>query len=131
MRLLLDSQVFVWAKAKRDRLSFVTRAVISNPQNEVFVSVASAWELWVKHAKKPIAPIFDGGASSFLAAAAESDMRVLDIAIEHAEVAANLPPLHRDPFDRMLIAQAILGGLTLVTSDSEIARYQGFDRLSA
>jgi PIN domain nuclease of toxin-antitoxin system len=127
MRLLLDSHVFVWAKAKPEKLSSGTRALISDPRSEVFVSVVSAWELWVKHEKKPISPILEGGALAFSAAIVESDMTLLEIKLEHAAVAAALPLHHRDPFDRMLIAQAKVERLTLVTVDPEFARYGGLN----
>jgi PIN domain nuclease of toxin-antitoxin system len=127
MRLLLDSHVFLWTKAKPERLSSGTRALIGDPRNEVLVSVISAWELWIKHMKKPIAPILDGGPRAFSAAIMESGMALLDINLGHAAVAAALPLHHRDPFDRMLIAQAKVERLTLVTVDPEFARYEGLN----
>ena len=129
MRLLLDSHVFVWAKAKPEKLSVQARTAIADPDNELFVSVVSAWELWVKHAKKPIAPVLDGGPQILMAALAESRMALLAIRLEHAAAAAALPLHHRDPFDRMLIAQAMVERLTLVTSDSEFAPYVGLRTL--
>jgi PIN domain nuclease of toxin-antitoxin system len=130
MRLLLDSHVFVWAKAMPERLSAQARIAIADSGNEVFVSVISAWELWVKHAKKPIAPVLDGGHSAFTAALAESGMVLLDIRLEHAAAAAALPLHHRDPFDRMLIAQSMVERLMFVTSDAEIAPYVGLRTLN-
>lgn len=127
MRILLDSHIFVWAKSAPENLSDKARAAIIDPDNDVFISVASAWELWLKHAKKPIAaiaPILDGGAKSFLDAAGESGIELLEITLEHAAAAAALPPVHRDPFDRMLIAQAIVEGLTAVTDDPAFRRYK-------
>lgn len=124
MRLLLDSHVFLWSKIDPGKLSTPTRAAIMDADNEVFVSVVTAWELWIKNAKKPLAAILDGGPSAFLSSVAESGMQILDIALGHAAMAARLPPLHRDPFDRMLIAQATVERLTLVTADADIARYQ-------
>jgi PIN domain nuclease of toxin-antitoxin system len=129
MRLLLDSHAFVWAKVEPQMLGASARAAIFDPDNDVFVSVATAWELWVKHAKKPIAPILDGGPSAFLSAATESGIAMLNIALGHAAVAADLPLRHRDPFDRMLIAQAIVERLTLVTADPVVTAYVGFDVL--
>ncbi len=125
MQLLLDSHVFVWAKARPEKLNAATRAAIADPENELFVSVVSAWELWVKHAKRPIAPVLDGGPPAFMAALAESGMALLDIRLEHAAAAAALPFHHRDPFDRMLIAQATVDRLALVTHDDTFDRYQG------
>ncbi len=125
MRLLLDSHVFVWAKADSPKLTAAARAAIADPDNEMFVSIASAWELWIKHAKKPIAPIFDGGARAFALAAQQSGIAPLDISLEHAAAAARLAGPHRDPFDRMLAAQAMHEGLILVTHDDIFSRYTG------
>jgi PIN domain nuclease of toxin-antitoxin system len=127
MRLLLDSHVFVWAKSAPENLSEKARAAIIDPRNEVLVSLASAWELWIKHARKPIvalAPVLDSGSVSFLKAAQESGIGLLDITLAHAATAARLPFVHRDPFDRMLIAQAIAERLTVVTADGVFQRYK-------
>jgi len=134
MRILLDSHVFVWAKSAPQNMSDEARAAIIDPDNEAFVSLASAWELWLKHAKKPIAgfaPILDAGAAGFLDAARESGIALLDITLDHAATAAALPFVHRDPFDRMLIAQAIMERLTLVTGDPAFKRYKGLRVLEA
>ena len=128
MRILIDSHVFVWVKSAPENLSDRARAAIIDPDNEVFLSVASAWELWIKHAKKPIvgfARVLDSGATAFLAAAQQSGIALFQITLEHAAKAATLPPIHRDPFDRVLIAQAITERLTLVTADPIFRRYKG------
>src|SRR5438046_9194254 len=104
MRILLDSHVFVWVKSAPENLSDEARAAIIDPANDVYISVASAWELWLKHAKKPIvavAPILNGGAAAFLEACTESGIRVREITLEHAAHAAALHLVHRDPLDRM------------------------------
>ena|SRR5437867_12306304 len=134
MRILLDSHVFVWAKSAPENLSAEERTAIINPGNEVFVSLASAWELWIKHAKKPIvalAPVLDSGAAAFFKAARESGIALLEITLDHAAKAAALPPIHRDPFDRMLIAQAIVERLTLMTGDPAFKRYEGLRVIGA
>jgi PIN domain nuclease of toxin-antitoxin system len=134
MRILLDSHVFIWAKSAPENLSSEVRAAIIDPDNEVFVSIASAWELWIKHAKKPISvlgPVLNAGASGFLNAASESGIAMLEITLQDAVVAARLPLFHRDPFDRMLIAQATRERLTLVTRDPAFRRYKGFRLLEA
>jgi PIN domain nuclease of toxin-antitoxin system len=134
MRLLLDSHAFVWAKSAPEHLTEESRAAIIDQRNEVFVSVASAWELWIKHARKPltgIAPALDAGATGFLKCAQESGIAVLDITLGHAARAAVLPPLHRDPFDRLMIAQALIEHLVVVTRDPVFRRYKGLRVLDA
>ena len=134
MRLLLDSHAFVWVKTAPDILSDQARAAIIDPDNEAFVSLASAWELWIKHARKPIAvfaPVLDAGAPSFLQAATESGIGLLEITLEHVAAATRLPRVHGDPFDRMIIAQAMLERLTIVTRDPVLKRYKGLQLLQA
>ena len=134
MRILLDSHVFVWAKSAPENLSDEARAAIINPDNEAFVSLASAWELWLKHSRNPVvelAPILDGGAHEFADALRKSGFALLEITLEHAAAAAKLPAIHRDPFDRMLIAQAIVEKLTIVTADPAFKKYPGLRVLRA
>lgn len=134
MRILLDSHVFVWVKCAPENLSDEARAAIINPANDVFVSLASAWELWLKHSRNPVAGIafvLDRGAPAFADAVRESGIVLLEISLEHAATAAKLPPIHRDPFDRMLIAQAIVEKFTIVTADPAFKRYPGLRVLKA
>lgn len=134
MRILLDSHVFVWAKCAPENLSDEARAAVIDPANDVYVSVASAWELWIKHARKPmseLAPVLNSGAPGFLRAARDSGMEVLDISLEHAAAAAALPLVHRDPFDRMIVGQAIADRMILMTSDPVLHRYEGVRLLDA
>jgi PIN domain nuclease of toxin-antitoxin system len=132
MRLLADSHVFVWASALPRHLSERAAAAIVDPDNDVFVSVASAWDLWIKHAKKPIkefAHVLDGGAPAFRAAAALSRFTLLDISLQHAALVRSLPQHHGDPFDRLLVAQALQEGLVLDTHDDIFDRYAGLRTL--
>lgn len=119
MRLLLDTHIILWWDADDPRLSDILRAAIASPENEVFVSAASAWEIGIKKASGKL----QVGAS--LAHTIRSRaFTALAITIEHAEWAGSLPLLHRDPFDRLLVAQAQMEGLALVTVDEQILRYQ-------
>ena len=131
MRLLLDSQVFIWAMSGSRNLGHEVKAMIASPDNEVLFSVASAWELWLKHAKKRIATVLDGGAKGLEGALEETSIPLLGISLEHARAASLLPHHHRDPFDRMLIAQAMVDGLTLVSSDTTFRQYSGLSLLQA
>ena len=128
MRILLDSHAFVWAKCAPDQLSDQARTALIDPANDVFVSLASAWELWIKHARKPLKElggVLDEGAQGFLRAVRESGMELLTITLDHVATAVLLPPVHRDPFDRMIAGQAIAVRLTVMTSDPIFRRYGG------
>ena len=117
-RLLLDTCVVLWVLSKNSRLSGETLRQIEEPLNEIFVSAATSWEIAIKRSLGKLdAP---DNLSEELVKARFSELQVT---ISHGENAARLPPIHRDPFDRMLIAQAQAENLTLVTSDPEIWRY--------
>lgn len=131
MRLLLDSQVFIWAMSGSRNLRREVGLAIASPDNDVLFSVASAWELWLKHEKKPISTMLDGGPDSLERALQEASMALLDISLAHAFEASRLPLHHRDPFDRILIAQAMVEGLTLVSSDVTFRQYGGLSLLQA
>lgn len=119
MRLLLDTHVFLWAADMTERLSPASRTAIESASNEVFVSSASAWEIAIKARL---------GQLRFAVESLESvidrlGFTTLVIAVDHALAAGTLPLHHRDPFDRMLVAQARLEGMTLATADKVLARY--------
>lgn len=118
MRLLLDTQIILWALRDDPRLSRRWRDLISDSDNEIFVSVASIWEAEIKHAAGKLDLPDD------LAAMIQRfGCAMLDIEPDDARRAARLPPHHRDPFDRMIIAQAIGRGLTILTSDAAFSNY--------
>ena len=117
-RLLLDTHVLLWVLSEPESLHPTARAAVKTTRNEVFVSAASGWEIALKRTlgKLEVPPV------------PESELRqagfeVLAITFGHAERAGELPLHHRDPFDRMLIAQAQVEGLTLVTRDARIPAY--------
>jgi PIN domain nuclease of toxin-antitoxin system len=123
VKLLLDTQVAIWALTDTKRLSARAVALIGDETNDVFVSAVSVWEIAIKFAlgKRIGAPPFSGAVAleAFLAAG----YRMLDITPQHAAAVEALPNLHADPFDRMLIAQALREPLRLLTADAALARY--------
>lgn len=118
MRLLLDSHVVLWWAADDPQLSTEVRDEINAPANLVFLSAATVWELAIKHAAGRLEIPAD-----LVSRALENGLRPLPIELEHAAEAAALPAHHRDPFDRMLVAQARRESMTLVTADGAIGRY--------
>ncbi len=118
MILSLDTHVLLWWLSDDARLSHTSRAAISDGKNLVFVSAAAAWEIVIKSmlGKLDIP-------SNLEAALAANRFEQLPITIPHSLAVANLPHIHNDPFDRLLIAQAKVEGLTLVTGDEQIKKY--------
>ena len=120
MRLLLDSHALHWAVLEPGKLRAATVDVVSDPANAVYFSAVSLWELAIKRAKGRFS--FDD--REMLDVMAEQGFDEVPILTRHGLEAAALPPHHADPFDRMLIAQARLEGLTLVTSDRQFWQYR-------
>jgi PIN domain nuclease of toxin-antitoxin system len=118
VRLLLDSHAFLWAASAPGELAPATRAAIQSSENDVFVSVASAWELAIKGSMGRLRMPPD-----LEAVLDRRGYQRLAISFAHAKVAGALPRHHGDPFDRMLIAQAQSEGLTLVTRDRVFSAY--------
>ncbi|GAB4267372.1 MAG: type II toxin-antitoxin system VapC family toxin [Deferrisoma sp.] len=114
----MDTHAILWWLADDPRLGKRARAAISDGRNPVYVSAASAWEIAIKKGLGKLeAP--DGLASVLV----EAGFETLPIEFTHAERLASLPPIHRDPFDRILVAQAQVEDLVLVTADRTIPRY--------
>jgi PIN domain nuclease of toxin-antitoxin system len=118
LRLLLDTHTMIWAFAEPRLLSAQARDAISTKENDVFVSVISPWEIAIKRSKKKLRAPEDLGE-----AIEAHQFRLLSVLLRHTEAIASMPSHHGDPFDRMLVAQAIVDGLTLVTSDRALRRY--------
>ena len=118
MRLLLDSHILLRLDSDPNLVPAFQREVIADCANEVFVSAATAWELGIKQSN---------GKLILLKPVSEQRMRFgfleLPITFAHAAFAATVPLLHRDPFDRMLVAQAIVEQMVLVTADSQLSGY--------
>jgi PIN domain nuclease of toxin-antitoxin system len=119
VRLLLDTHALVWALSSPRRLAARAREGIQDPANSVFASAASTWEIAIKAALGKIDVDLDEVATGIEAAG----LTPLPVSIPHTRRLRDLPSLHRDPFDRMLVAQAIEEGLTIVTNDPVLHGY--------
>lgn len=118
MKLLLDTHVLIWALSTPERIKPEVQDLLINVDNIVLVSVASLWELQIKKSLNKISLPND-----FIPQLQENGFDLLDINYKHIVTLSKLPLIHRDPFDRMLIAQTIYEDLSLITSDSEIIKY--------
>jgi PIN domain nuclease of toxin-antitoxin system len=118
VRLLLDTHVFLWWLADDDRLKEAEREAIRDPENDVYLSAASIWEIVIKRGLGRLRVPEPASV-----AARRLGLQPLPITFEHAEATASLPPLHGDPFDRILVAQAGTETLTLVSYDKAIRSY--------
>jgi PIN domain nuclease of toxin-antitoxin system len=124
MRLLLDTHIALWAVVDDPKLSIMARDLIIDPGNEIIVSAASLWEIAIKHARARGVPTdmpISGQAA--LGYFREAGYELLDISSAHVMALEALPALHADPFDRMLVAQAMSVPLRLLTHDPTVARY--------
>lgn len=123
MNLLLDTHVLLWAAGSPEQLSEKAWALIENPNNNLYFSVASLWEVTIKN---------DLGRADFQVdphllrrGLIENDYQELSITAHHVLGVSHLPPIHKDPFDRMLIAQAEYEGFLLLTVDQAVLQYPG------
>ncbi|HWB48660.1 MAG TPA: type II toxin-antitoxin system VapC family toxin [Stellaceae bacterium] len=122
MRILLDTHVLLWWLLGNETVPLAVRAAIADNENEVFVSAASVWEISIKYkrGKLPTAAVLIGDLDKLVARRGFSG---LAITLDHGDRAGSLPLLHKDPFDRMLIAQAMVESLTLVSNERLFDRY--------
>jgi PIN domain nuclease of toxin-antitoxin system len=121
MRLLLDTHILLWWLADSPSLSDRARELITDPDNAVFVSAVSLWEIRLKQSLGKLQLPADFGERM-----AGESFESLPLLADHTREVASLPWHHRDPFDRMLIAQAQAAGLTFLTADEIAARYGDF-----
>lgn len=121
MNVLLDTHVALWAITDSPRLSARAREIILTPSCHVWVSVASLWEVTIKHSLgRGDMPV---SGNDFRLYCEEAGYRLLAIEAEHVVAVGPLPPFHQDPFDRLLVAQALVEPLRLMTHDQQMARY--------
>jgi PIN domain nuclease of toxin-antitoxin system len=121
MRVLTDTHVLLWALLRPARLDAACREVLESPEHQVFFSAVNIWEIAIKRALDR--PDFDVEPGVLHRAARETGFRELPISAVHAAAVRHLPPHHRDPFDRLLIAQAQIEPLLLMTDDPLISLY--------
>lgn len=123
MKLLLDTHLLLWAAGQPRRLSAKARALIVNEEAELLFSAASLWEVAIKHALGR--DDFRTDARLLRRGLLDNGYTELPIVSEHVVATESLPSIHKDPFDRILIAQATVEGVTLLTNDSVVAQYPG------
>lgn len=123
MILLLDTHLLLWAAGHPERLCGQARSMITEPRNELWFSAASLWEVTIKQRLRR--PDFRVDPHLLRRGLLENGYTELPVTSQHAIATAHLPPIHKDPFDRVLIAQAESEGALLMTSDEIVARYPG------
>jgi len=123
MKLLIDTHLLLWAAGQPRRLPSAARKLINDPRNELLFSVASLWEIAIK--KGLGREDFRVDPRLLRRGLLDNGYGELPIAGEHAVAVDSLPPLHKDPFDRILIAQAMVESITLLTSDPLLVQYPG------
>jgi PIN domain nuclease of toxin-antitoxin system len=123
MKVLLDTQLLLWAAGQPERLPVAARRIIGDDRNQLIFSAASLWEIAIKSGL---------GREDFRADARLLRRGLLDngygelaVGGDHAVAVTNLPPIHKDPFDRMLVAQSAVEGILLLTADPVVAQYPG------
>lgn len=127
-RYLIDSHIFLWARETPERLLAGERDALADSANEVAVSAATIWELSIKMALGRLTPLLnwrDLPQDYFARSAAALAIPILPVEAPEAEHVRTLPPIHDDPFDRLLIAQALIGGWSIMTRDEVFGRYPG------
>jgi len=123
MKLLLDTHLLLWAAGQPERLSTEARSLIDNPNNELLFSAASLWEVAIKRRLGRVD--FEVDARLLRRGLLDNGYRELPIISDHVVATESLPPIHKDPFDRVLVAQAAVEGITLLTIDSLMSQYPG------
>lgn len=121
MRLLLDTHVALWAIRDDEKLSAKAHRLISDPENVILVSAASVWEISIKHLLKPAdMPLSGADAIGYFR---KAGYELIPVSAAHAASVGTLPKVHRDPFDRMLVAQSRAEAAHLLTHDRVMAKY--------
>lgn len=123
MKLLLDTHLLIWAAGFPERMSADAHELIADTGNELFFSAASLWAIAIKSALGR--EDFTVDARLLRRGLLDNDYNELSVSSEHAVAIEGLPPIHKDPFDRLLVAQSMVEGITLLTADEIVSQYPG------
>ena len=121
MMYLLDTHTALWLFEGSEKLSHAAQEAIFSIENEVFISIASAWEIAIKVSLNKLD--FEGGSKEFLNAIEANNINLLGITGNCIAIVEEMPYFHRDPFDRIIIASALSEGMTIITADKNIGKY--------
>ena len=123
MKVLLDTHTFIWLDTAPEKLSAVAMRACQNPDNELYLSVASVWEILIKSRLGKLT--LDVPLESMIQVQRElNNLQILPIGLDHVLTLQNLPSHHNDPFDRILIVQALVEGAQMVSADEQLKQYQ-------
>jgi len=122
MKLLLDTHTALWWVNEHEKLSSKAGAMLLDDAHTLYISIVSAWEIAIKVSLGKLNE-FDGGVKAFLAKTEDMPVFLLTVLPRHVEIVETLPLIHRDPFDRLLVATAKAEGMTILTADENIHQY--------
>ena len=122
MKMLIDTHAALWLFNEHENLPATVRVRLLDEANELYISIASAWEIAIKHSLGKLTE-FSGGVRSFLLAIKEYPIELLTILPQYVETVEELPYIHRDPFDRIIIATAMCEDMSIITTDESIRNY--------
>jgi len=122
MKILIDTHVALWLFNGYENLSQVAADCLRDEENELYISIASAWEVAIKHSLGKL-PEFNGGVKRFFRAIHDNPIQIVGINSDYVEKVEELPYIHRDPFDRIIIATALREEMVILTVDENIQKY--------
>jgi PIN domain nuclease of toxin-antitoxin system len=122
MNLLIDTHVALWLFNEHENLSASAREILMDESNTLYISIVTAWEIAIKHSLNKLTE-FSGGVSLFMSQVYDNPIEIKNISPQHIEIVEKLPFIHKDPFDRLIIATAKAENLTIITADENIQKY--------
>jgi len=122
MKLLIDTHIALWLFNKYENISPIAQKSLRDINNDLYFSIISAWEIAIKHSLGKL-PNYVEGVSLFLSAINNASINIISVLPSHIEIVEKLPYIHHDPFDRLLISTAISEGMTIITADKDIHKY--------